>query len=91
MPIELAQWLLLAFSAYALVGVVFAIAFVSFGLRAIDPGAQHPSLALRLLLLPGSAAFWPILLRRWIGGQYPPTEINAHRMAARDRSTESLS
>ncbi len=92
MSIELAQWILLAAALYAVVGGFFALAFVVSGLKAVDPGAQKPSIALRLLLIPGSAALWPLLLRRWVGRLQPPTERNAHRRAVGEsRSKETWS
>ncbi len=65
---------------YALLGVVFALAFVTSGIKHIDSQANGSSAAFRLLILPGSVAFWPLLLRRWIaGGSEPPEERNPHQ------------
>jgi hypothetical protein len=51
---------------YAMAGLLFAIAFVSVGVRRVDPVATGAGLAFRLIILPGVAALWPLLLRRWI-------------------------
>jgi hypothetical protein len=56
-------------AVYALVGVVFAIAFVMRGIERVDPVAHGSGLAFRLLVLPGAAALWPVLLRKWIGAK----------------------
>ena len=66
-------------AVYGGVGVVFGAAFVSFGLGRVDPAARAAPLGLRLLLWPGSAALWPLLLVRWLRGSEPPTERTAHR------------
>ena len=52
--------------AYAAVGVVFAIAFVSKGISQIDPIAKGSGAGFRLIILPGVSALWPLLLMRWI-------------------------
>jgi len=72
---------------YAGIGFVFAIAFVAKGVEQIDHNARGTSFGFRLLILPGSVAFWPMLLRRWISRASPPQERNAHRDAA-ERVTE---
>lgn len=73
---------LLLLGAYTAIGLAFAIAFVSVGVTRIDAEARGTGLGFRLLILPGSVAFWPLLLRRWLAGKQPPLETNAHRRAA---------
>jgi hypothetical protein len=51
---------------YALLGVIFALAFVFVGVGRIDPVARHAPLQFRLVIIPGAAALWPWLLRRWL-------------------------
>lgn len=64
-------------------GLVFAIPFVFFGVTKIDPHAAHGSWGFRVLIIPGTMAFWPLLLRRWMKGvPEPPEECNAHRRLA---------
>jgi hypothetical protein len=53
-------------AVYALVGVLFAAAFVAAGIGRVDPVAQHAPLGFRLIVMPGVAALWPLLLRRWL-------------------------
>lgn len=53
-------------SIYATIGAAFAGLFVVFGAARIDPSAAGMSASVRLLLLPGAAALWPVLLRKWI-------------------------
>ena len=53
-------------AAYALIGVVTALAFVGFGLAQILPQPIAVTLGARLLFLPGAAALWPVVLARWL-------------------------
>jgi vacuolar-type H+-ATPase subunit I/STV1 len=69
-----------ALLAYAALGFLFAVAFVSFGVTRMDPEARGTKLGFRLLIMPGVMAFWPLLLQRWIGGATePPAERDPHR------------
>ncbi len=68
------------FYVYVALGIAFAIAFVTVGVKRIDPQAVGSGFAFRALIFPGSVAFWPVLLRRWIAGKHePPEERNPHR------------
>ena len=70
-----------AFEAYGLTGLLFAAAFVWFGVQRLDSEARGSGIAFRLLILPGVIAFWPMLLVRWIRGvDEPPIERNPHRI-----------
>ena len=51
---------------YAALGIVFAVLFAIRGAAVIDPGAEKAHWAFRFLIIPGAAALWPILLRRWL-------------------------
>lgn len=53
-------------TAYAIAGAVFAIAFVTRGVGRVDPAAERAPLGFRLIIAPGCAALWPLLLARWI-------------------------
>ena len=75
-----------ALTIYALVGLVFAVAFVVRGAGRVDPAASESPLGFKLLVLPGVAAVWPLLALRWSRGAGPPAERNAHRVAAGDRA-----
>ncbi len=69
---------------YVAIGLVFALLFVGVGVDKLDPAAKGAPLAFRLLIIPGAAALWPVLLRRWVRGAPPPRERNAHRDPARE-------
>lgn len=80
----MATALVWAVTIYALLGLLFAVAFVSFGVTRVDAAAQGTGRGFRLLILPGVAALWPLLLRRWLQGALePPVETTAHRRLAK--------
>lgn len=84
---NLVNWLVMLAGLYAAAGVVFAIAFVLKGASRIDPSAREGTWGFRVLILPGAAAFWPLLAKRWATGtSCPPEEDNPHRRAARRAS-----
>jgi hypothetical protein len=85
----IASALLILLGIYLACGFVFAVPFVLLGVKKIDPHAGHGSWGFRLLIIPGTPAFWPLLLRRWLKGiLQPPEECNAHRLAASKRSED---
>jgi len=59
------DFLLILISAYVGVGLVFTLAFVVKGAEQIDHAAQGAPIAFRLLIVPGSAALWPLLAWKW--------------------------
>jgi len=75
---------LILLGLYLAGGFLFAISFVFIGVKKIDPHAAHGLWGFRLLIFPGTLAFWPLLLRRWLNGiTAPPEERTAHRQAAK--------
>lgn len=58
------RFLLFIGYAYLLAGVFFAAFFVWRGAGKIDEAARGISWKMRLLLLPGSVALWPVLWRK---------------------------
>ncbi len=57
--------IVVALGAYAALGVVFALAFVTRGAQRIDPAAHTGTPGFRAAIFPGAVALWPLLLRRW--------------------------
>ena len=57
--------LLLLAGLYLLIGLVFAILFLSKGITKIDEGAKGTNRWFRLIILPGVILFWPPLLHKW--------------------------
>jgi len=77
---DFASLFVYALYVYLAIGTAFAIAFVTVGVKRIDSQAIGSSLGFRALMFPGAAAFWPLLLRRWLAGKgEPPEERNPHR------------
>lgn len=71
-------------TSYVVIGACFAVVFVARGIDTIDPMARGASWGFRLLVLPGSVIFWPLLLIRWAArSMAPPAELNAHRRRTR--------
>jgi hypothetical protein len=64
--VQVAEFFAGALAAYALAGAVFAAAFVRFGIHRVDPAAAHAPPGFRLIVIPGVAALWPLLLKRWL-------------------------
>jgi len=58
--------LVTALSLYALAGAIVALAFVTAGLRAVLPADTPVTIGARILFVPGAAALWPLVLRRWL-------------------------
>lgn len=68
------------FYGFISLGLLFAIAFVWRGVQKVDRQATGTGFAFRCLILPGSIAFWPLLLRRWLRATgEPPEQENPHR------------
>lgn len=68
-----AEWVVGVATGYAAVGVLFGLAFVTIGVTRLDPAARGTSVAFRVLILPGSAALWPVLLFKWVSATRAPT------------------
>ncbi len=60
------------FYGYWLVGAVFGLYFVIWGAARIDHDAEALTWQMRLILLPGSVALWPLLLGKLL--DHPKTK-----------------
>jgi hypothetical protein len=75
---------LIVMAAYLSFGLGFALLLALGGVKRIDAHADHGSWGFRLLIIPGAAALWPLLIHRWWRGlRHPPEECTAHRRAAK--------
>lgn len=54
------------FYIYLAIGLVFALWFVTRGVDKIDTGMHGVHWGVRALLVPGSTALWPVLLRKYL-------------------------
>lgn len=86
--VRAAEVVVLLLTVYVACGLAFAPFFVWRGVGRVDPGAKSAGLGFRLIILPGVAALWPVLLRRWLTRRLPPAERNAHRDAAAGRQRQ---
>lgn len=85
MPHPIAEVAAGLIECYGVIGLLFAPAFLSRGVAAVDPMARGASWAFRLMILPGTVALWPLLLVRWTSGSTaPPVETTAHRRRAKE-------
>jgi hypothetical protein len=64
--VQFAECFVTALTVYAWTGVAFAVVFVLFGIHRVDPVAEHSTIGFRLIVVPGAAALWPLLLSRWL-------------------------
>lgn len=71
---------------YFTIGAIFAIPFVLYLVRFIDPSARGLALGFRLLIFPGVCVFWPLLVWRLIRRKQTPTERNIHRLRAQQNA-----
>ena len=53
-----------ALGLYLTVGLVFALWFCFRAVGKVDPMAAEIGIGMRLILVPGATALWPLLLRR---------------------------
>ena len=51
---------------YLATGLLFAIPFVVKGVSKVDEGAHGATWGFRVIIIPGTIVFWPLLLKRWI-------------------------
>lgn len=58
--------ILLIVGVYLAAGFVFAIPFVIKGVTKIDEGAIGSKWGFRLIIIPGTIIFWPLLLKKWM-------------------------
>jgi hypothetical protein len=58
--------ILLIAGVYLIAGFVFVIPFVIKGVTKIDEGAIGSKWGFRLIIIPGTIVFWPLLLKKWM-------------------------
>lgn len=67
---------------YFILGGLFAIPFALWGAKKVDPMAREGTRCFKVLIVPGSALFWPFLLKRWLNATAPPEEWSRHRRSS---------
>lgn len=59
---EIVLWVLRVIGVYLVIGAAFSLWFVVDGVGRISPQARGSGWGFRVLIAPGSAALWPVLL-----------------------------
>ena len=72
MSVETAVAIVGILAGYFVLGLAFALVFVTWGVAMIDPAARGMPRLARLLIVPGEAALWPLLLWKWFTQKSPP-------------------
>ena len=79
MLMRIAELVVLLAEAYVVLGGIFVVLFMLRAAARMDPGLATAPVTMRLLIVPGLVAFWPLFAARWVSGATPPVERNAHR------------
>jgi hypothetical protein len=58
--------ILIVAAIYLAIGFLFAIPFVIKGIHKVDEGAHGGSIGFRIIIIPGTMVFWPLLLKKWL-------------------------
>lgn len=66
MAIIIVNIILMIVAIYLCCGFVFAVPFVLKGANAIDEGAHETTLGFKIIIIPATMVFWPLLLKKWI-------------------------
>ena len=82
MPLDVARIVVALFESYALAGLALAVLFLPRAVTRLDPRVADAPASVRLLILPGVAALWPLFAWRWLSGTPTPIEHNPHRAKA---------
>ena len=78
MTADVARVIVLAGWAYIGVGLLFAIAFVTVGVRVIEPRARGGSVLFHVLIVPGCTALWPLLCSKWLRARRGSRSLEEH-------------
>ena len=62
---KIVEIVLLLAAAYFALGGVFAVVFLTKGLRQLDHATHDAGKVFRLLITPGIVALWPVLAMKW--------------------------
>lgn len=62
---RMAEAILILVGVYLVCGAIFAGVFLARGLRRVDHATQGSPLGFYVLIFPGVAALWPLMLAKW--------------------------
>jgi len=68
----IAEAIVLVAAAYAAFGLLFATAFAVRGIATVDHAARGAHPLFRLMIVPGAAALWPLLMVQWVRAARTP-------------------
>ena len=68
-----AQVIIAVVLAYLALGILFALWFVIVGVTRLDPGSRGAPFAFRMLILPGVAVLWPVMLIKSVRARAAPS------------------
>lgn len=60
------QWIFTIIAIYGLCGLIFAIAFIWKGIGKVDEGARESTIGFKLIIIPATMVFWPLLFKKWL-------------------------
>jgi hypothetical protein len=63
MIVQIIIWIV---EIYILCGILFVLPFVIKGVTRVDEGTHGTKFGFRLIIIPGTIIFWPLLLSKWI-------------------------
>jgi hypothetical protein len=62
----MAHVVLILAAAYSALGVLFAVVFLARGMNKVDHATAGAPVRFFVLVFPGVAALWPLMLRKWL-------------------------
>jgi hypothetical protein len=63
---QMAEIFVYSFYAYLTIGFFFGLWFIFKGAQKMDAGMKNAKWILRLMILPGTIALWPFMLRKYL-------------------------
>jgi len=51
---------------YLMLGVAFAVYFVTIAINSVDPSAKGTSWGFKIIILPGCILLWPVILKKYL-------------------------
>ena len=62
----LVEIVLYVVTAYLAGGLLFLFPFLVKGVSVIDEGARGATIGFRIMIIPGTIIFWPLLTKKWL-------------------------
>lgn len=66
------QLLVAAGTLYLEVGLAVALLFAAYGVDRLEPSARGGSISFRILIVPGAALLWPLIVKRALRARTRP-------------------